>query len=263
MAHLLQGDSDISEHIAVQGKVSTQARLHIYRNAYQVRLKETLDTDHPVTGLYLGDELFELMVAAYREQHLSRHQSLRHYADALPEFLATQQPFCESPQIAELARFERLLLSAFDAREATRVSRENLQQLPLEAWPAMLPTFHPSVHLFESDWNVVSLWQALNSETVPPPAQQATQAWLLWRNGDLLTEFRHLNAVELCLFKQFLSGAGFAAACEALLELLPSAQVSGAAAATLLQWLDLGLIVALAQYTPVQERVRPGGAGLD
>ena len=250
MAHLLRGDSDIKAHIASQGKVSTDTRLHIYRNAYQTRLRETLDTDHPITGLYLGDELFERMVAGYRELYPSRHQnlrhSLRHYADALPEFLATEAPFSESPQIAELARFERLLLSAFDAREARRTSREELQALPLDAWPGMTPIFHPSVYLFESEWNVVGVWQALKTEATPPPAQQEPQAWLVWRNGDLLTEFRHVETVELCLFTQFRAGAPFAPACEALLELLPSSEVSGAAANALLGWLESGLIIALA-----------------
>ena len=71
MQHLLHGDGAIKEYIAQQGNVSTETRLHIYRNAYQERLRQTLDTDHPVTGIYLGDELFADMVAAYREHHQS------------------------------------------------------------------------------------------------------------------------------------------------------------------------------------------------
>ena len=263
MAHLLHGDGDINDHIALQGNVSTATRLHIYRNAYQTRLRETLDTDHPVTGSYLGDELFEQMVAGYRSRHPSNQRSLRHYADELPEFLAAQAPFCDNPQIAELARFERLLLSAFDAAEAVRVSRADLQRLPLAAWPGMTPVFHPSVQLFESDWNVVGLWQALKAESMPPAAQQGFEAWLLWRNRELLTEFRHLDAAEHCLLKQLLAGAEFATACEALLELVPVAEVSAVAAGTLVNWLELGLIVELDQGNPKQAEWRDGGDAIE
>jgi hypothetical protein len=245
MAHLLAGDSAIDEHIAQQGTVSTATRLHIYRNAYQSRLRETVDTDFPITGSYLGDDLFEKMVGAYREAHLSKHRSLRCYGDALPKFLATQKPFCDNPEIAELARIERMLLSAFDAAEGVRIGSGELQQVPIEAWPTMTVRFHASVHLFASEWNVVSLWQALKSENTPPAADTGFEAWLLWRNADLLTEFKHLQAVEHCLFTHFQSGADFASSCEALLEYIPADAVSVAVAKTLLEWMESGLIVEL------------------
>ena len=258
MQHLLHGDAAIENHIAQQGEVSTATRLHIYRNAYQSRLRDTLDTDHPVTGIYLGDMLFEDMVTTYRTQHTSSHRSLRHYADDLPQFLATQKPFSDNPQIGELARFERLLLSAFDAADAPRVTRANLQALPVEGWPGMRPEFHPSVQLFESDWNVVSMWQAIKADREPPQARQGFEAWLLWRNDDLLTEFRHLDTVELRLLKLFSAGADFATACEALLEIVPENEVSETALATLLNWLESGLI---ARLSPGTERTTQCGSG--
>ena len=158
-----------------------------------------------------------------------------------------------------MARFERLLLSAFDAADAPRVTSADLQSLPVAAWPGMRPEFHPSVQLFESDWNVVSLWQAIKADSAPPAALQGLETWLLWRNGNLLTEFSHLNAAELCLLKLFMAGADFATACEALLEILPESEVSAAAAATLLNWLELGLIVTLVRG--VKSAKRCGSTG--
>jgi hypothetical protein len=246
MAHLRDGDTSIGEHIAQQGTVTTATRLHIYRNAYQSRLRETLDTDFPITGSYLGDDLFEQMVVAYREEHLSRHRSLRCYGDALPGFLAKAKPFCDNPEIAELARFERMLLSAFDAADAPRVDRLELQHVPVQAWPEMRVQFHASVHLFATHWNVVGLWQALKTGARPPPATGGFEAWLVWRNGDLLTEFKHLDPVQYCLLTHFQAGADFASACEELLQLVPAAEVSAAVAGALLGWLELGLVIELA-----------------
>ncbi len=245
MDYLLSGKGEIAAHVLRQGKLSTQTRLHIYGNAYQARLHDTIDTDHPAIGVYLGDSLFELMVDNYRQQHASSYRSLRHFADALPHFLATQAPFCDNPQISELARFERLLMSAFDAADASRATLEQLRQFPVADWPALNLDFHPSVQLFESNWNAVEIWQAIKEEKTPPTPQQGSTVWLVWRNKDLLTEFRHLGAAEFCMFKQFKGDGHFASACEALLDIESDDQVSAIAINTLMRWLDAGLVKGL------------------
>lgn len=245
MDYLLSGKGEIAEHIVSHGELSTQTRLHIYGNAYQTRLREAIDTDHPATGVYLGDNLFELMVDNYRQQHASRHRSLRYFADALPHFLATQMPFRDNPQISELARFERLLMNAFDAADASRATIEQLRQILVEDWPTLKLDFHPSVQLFESKWNAVEIWQAIKEEKTPPAAQQSPETWLVWRNKGLLTEFRHLGEAELCMFKQFKGDGHFASACEALLDIEPEDRVSAIAVNTLMGWLDAGLVKGL------------------
>ena len=63
MAYLRDQQNNISGYIASQGGINTNARLGIYRNAYQMRLRESIEVDHPVIGTYLGDELFDLMTA--------------------------------------------------------------------------------------------------------------------------------------------------------------------------------------------------------
>ena len=126
MAYLLGQDSTIADHVVDQGGITTDVRLGIYRNAYRIRLRETIDVDHPVLGTYLGDELFDRMVDGYIDQHPSSFSSLRQFADRLPKFLSTNTPFSEHPQIAELARFERLLLTAFDAADASSVPPQHL-----------------------------------------------------------------------------------------------------------------------------------------
>ena len=242
MQFLLHGDASIIDHVVVQGSVSAATRLGIYRNAYQVRLRETLDTDHPAIGTYLGDELFEQMVGGYRAQHISAHRSLRNYADALPSFLATAEPFCNHQQIAELARFERLLMTAFDAADGPRGTVQALRDIAPEQWPGMVARFHSSVQLFQSDWNVVPIWQAIKAQLAPPEATADPAVWLVWRNAELLTEFCHLSPVERVVAEQIGSTADFSATCEALLEILPEQEVSAAAVSTLVSWLEQGLI---------------------
>ena len=63
MAYLRNEESQIEAHIADQGGVAIEVRLGIYRNAYNMRLRESIEVDHPVLGGYLGDYSFDLMAA--------------------------------------------------------------------------------------------------------------------------------------------------------------------------------------------------------
>ncbi|WP_027857262.1 HvfC/BufC N-terminal domain-containing protein [Marinobacterium jannaschii] len=237
--------SDIAAHIGQQGNISTELRLGIYHNAYRVRLRETLDSDLPVLGQYLGDDLYRQMVAGYIEQYPSRYRSLRHFADNLPAFLASQAPFCEHPQIAGLARFERLLMDVFDAPDATQAELSELQQLPAEQWPGLHLRFHPGLQLFSSDYNVVEIWQALKAERPPPPLRQRENHWMLWRNRQRLTEFSSLDAPERLLLQRFLQGDTLAGAADHLLQLIPEQEAGALLFETLQQWLNKGLICRL------------------
>lgn len=246
MAYITQGEDAIAEHVVDQGNVSTDTRLHIYANAYRMRFKETIETDHPVLGTYLGDDLFDQMVAGYIQAHPSQQRSLRHFCDALPGYLKVTAPFRDNLIIADIARFERALMSAFDAGEAERVSLADLQALPPEQWPAMQLRFHPSVQIFKTHWNCVESWQAIKQEQAPQPAQpQHNSHWVIWRNHELLTEFISLPDHELQMVEAALHGADFAALCELLLEHFDAEHVGLEAVNALSNWINLGLLSQL------------------
>ncbi|MEA3274052.1 MAG: DNA-binding domain-containing protein [Pseudomonadota bacterium] len=168
LAYLLSGDVRIAGNIVDQAPVGRETRLNIYGNAYRVRLKETLETDHEMLGLYLGDALWDQMADGYIDAHPSHYRSLRQFGDALPEWLRHNPPFVDHPQIAELADFERRLLVSFDAADAARADSGELAALPPVQWPGLRLRFHPSVQPFRADWNSVEIWQALKAGATPP-----------------------------------------------------------------------------------------------
>ncbi|MFC6632968.1 DNA-binding domain-containing protein [Microbulbifer taiwanensis] len=240
MAFLLDGNESIAGYIDDRGAASKSTRLGIYANAYRKRLQETLDSDHPVLGLYLGDELLEQMAQGYIDRHPSQRPSLRHFGEQLPDFLRQSEPFSRQPLIAELAAFERLLMCVFDAADADRLSLEELQYLPAEAWPPMRLSFHPSVRLFRCGWNCVQVWQALRAEEAPPPATEGEYPWLLWRNRERLTEFTSLADVELIAVRAALDGADFSEVCERLLEIISPDLAAGTLVQLLQTWIRRG-----------------------
>jgi hypothetical protein len=243
--YLMDHNNEIGAYVVDQGSVTTDARLAIYRNAYRVRLKETLETDHEILGFILGDELFDEMAAGYIEAYPSRNKSLRDYANQLPKFLAETEPFSEHPIIGELATFERLLLSAFDAGEGQRLDQEQLAVLPAEDWPNMQLKFHPSMQLFHTQWNSVDSWQAIKAGRAPDAAALAPGTWLLWRNRERLTEFASLSSEEHQILEAALSGVIFADLCEVLLEGHPEETAGQVAVEYLVSWMQRGVILAV------------------
>ncbi|MGB1296661.1 MAG: putative DNA-binding domain-containing protein [Psychrobium sp.] len=244
----LQGqESQFPELIGDQPPVPTDVRLNIYHNAYRMRLRETIDNDHPILGKYLGDELYDLMVAKYIDTYPSKVKSLRYFCDAIPQLLAEQAPFNEHPVLSQLAAFERALLSAFDAADSSVIAIEQLANLPPEQWPAIKLRFHSSVAVFEESLNTVEIWQHLKSEQTPPAPvkHQYDQFWLLWRTQKRLTEFRSVSAPEVELLRHFINGGQFDGGCEKLSEYLPVDEVPQYAVQYLQQWLTNGLVTEL------------------
>jgi hypothetical protein len=220
-------------------------RLEIYKNAYSTRLKKSIETDHPVLGSYLGDDLFERMASGYIAQCPSEVTSLRDFGESLSAYLASTEPFSDNPILAEIGRFERQLLFAFDAADASCAGVGDLQSIAPEDWPGIRLELHPSVYIFEAHWNSVESWQALRAEQTPPHAVESKRYWVLWRGADRLTQFRALSSEGEAVFFSLAQGGTFSEACEALLEKVPEDQVSGIAAGLLLQWLEAGVVSKL------------------
>lgn len=245
--YLVDDDPSVTDKIKAQitehGNITRDVRLHIYKNAYQVRLKETIENDHEMLGFFLGDDLFDKMVIGYINAFPSDNVSLRHFADKLPLFLANNAPFNDHPIISEIAHFERLLMVAFDAADANRFTRDLLGNTPPEQWPELVFRFHPSVQIAHFHYNSVEAWQALKQEQSPEPVKEQHSNWLLWRNNDRLTQFRYLPIQEYNLINMILNGATFAALCDFLLQEVAEEQASQVTLNYLLTWLDDGLLI--------------------
>ncbi|MCO7227160.1 DUF2063 domain-containing protein [Pleionea sp. CnH1-48] len=246
ISFLRDKDSSIAESIVSSDSDDKNTRLNIYRFAYEKRLSDAIDNDHPVLGQYLGDDWFADLVQSYLAKHPSQVFSLRHFCDALPEFLRIEPPFSEHPILSEIAQFERLLLCAFDAPEMPVQNIEDLQAIDAHVWPQLRIRFQPSVQLFIAHWNSVESWHAIKAENPPEPATEGVNKnWLIWRNQERLTEFRSISRDELYMLQTFLQGANFSFVCEGLLEWHAPEQVSMYAVSYLTRWLNEGIVIKL------------------
>lgn len=241
MDFLTDSEMAIADHIVDQGNITKAVRLNIYQNAYFQRLKEVIDNDHQKLGLYLGDDLFDTLAKGYVKQYPSNVTSLRHYSDNIPTFLSENEPFSSHPVLAELAHFERLLLTAFDAADTEIFTLPHLQEISHDEWPTLVFRLHPSVQLAHYQFNAVESWQALQSEKSPEAAFKQPNTWLLWRNVERLTEFRSLSDEELGLIHLILKGENFSTLCEFLAENSNEEDTTSLAFNYLLTWIGQGL----------------------
>jgi len=218
----------IQQRIVKQGELSNDFRVSIYTNAYRMRLKECIETDHEILGIYLGDDLFDQMVEGYITHYPSQQTSLRYFAEQLPLFLAQAEPFKYHPVIAELAAFERNLLAAFDAADQIVSNQNDLACIAPEHWPKLIFKPHPSIRIFTAEHNSIEIWQALKQHIsghqleIPTAIKLTPSKWLLWRNQDRLTEFKSMSPIETEVIQYILNIKSFADICQMLAEFYPS-----------------------------------------
>jgi len=245
--HLLGAHSGIAAAIVDAPPLPTAERLHIYRNAYRVRLIEALDETYPVLHRILGDEVFMALGEAFVAALPSVHRSIRWYGRELAQFLASIVPYAEQPILSEIALFEWTLSEVFDAPDAQSLPRSALNAVEPAAWTDLKLRFHPSLRRLSLSWNTVAVWQAAGRDETPPQPETVEQPvpWLLWRQ-DLQNYFRSTDAAETAALDGALQGNSFGELCVALAAHLPEQEIPLRAATLLGGWADSGIIIEIA-----------------
>ena len=133
------------------------------------------------------------------------------------------------------------------ASDKQAIGQDDVARVPPENWPALVFEFHPSVHSFPYQWNILPIWQAHKEDTTLPPPEKLPQAetCLVWRQN-LKTLFRTLEADEAQIFAAAQQGDNFSELCEQLSVWVEDAENIPLRAVSLLKtWLAQGLLTDL------------------
>ena len=218
----------------------------IYTDGYHLRLIEVLQDTYPALHTLVGDSTFERIALDYIRQNPSQHFSVRYYGHRLAAFIENKNSYGNDELLAEMARFEWALRSAFDEKNQKSISIDCLVQLEAKDWGSIQFVTGLHVHHIRLNWNVPVLWKAIEQNADPQPPQRISQAieWLIWR-PELETRFRSLTSQEATLLRLLASRKNFSQLCESLLD-HEDAEPEKTAATFLYQWLCDGVIVSYA-----------------
>lgn len=241
--YLLDSSTDFERMIVSPDKVPAQVRLDIYRNAYRLRLIDTLASHYPIFSIYVGDEMFEKLANDYINQYPSIYRSIRWFGDQFSHFLKTHIECLDFPYLTELAKFEWLQTLVFDGPDASLLQMEEMTSIAPSAWHTMQFRLHPTFHVINLSWNVVQIWQQLSDDETPaePLKHPHEVTWILWRN-DLIHHFRSLSEDEACAIKAIANGFTFGEMCEELTQWISEEEVGFYAASLLKGWILAGLL---------------------
>lgn len=242
--HVLTGDETVAAAVNGTPAVPAATRLGVYSNAYRIRLTDALGDNMPNLRALLGEEEFGAVAARYIDEHPSQFASIRWFGDRLAHELERSHP--EQPWIAELARWEWSLATAFDAQDSPTVGIESLATVAPDDWGELRLEFHPSVQVLELSSNAQALFKAFADEQSPPePAiLDHPQPWLLWRQ-DLKTQYRSLEPDETAALAAMRSDGTFADMCEVLCAWHEADEVPLIAAGMLKRWIVEELLIGL------------------
>jgi hypothetical protein len=142
------------------------SRFSVYRNNVQGSLINALADSYPVVQQLVGEEFFRGMASIFIQQQPPHSPLMSLYGDGLADFIDAFEAAAEVPYLADVARLERLRTRAYHAADAATVSAQQISAALAD--PQTLAeldiTLHPSLHLLDSAYAVVSIWAAHQGE---------------------------------------------------------------------------------------------------
>lgn len=241
--YLLDKDNSIIQYVVNMESICAITRLNIYKDAYVLRLLESLEHDYPVLAQLMGEEQFTKIGQAYIGKHPSIYRSIRWFGQNFSAFIRNDH----APFWAEMAAFEWALVTAFDAANSVTVDTTNMQAIAPELWTRLQFKMHSSLQLLDLSWNVIPIWKSIRAgrkkyARIKQYARPIT--WMVWRQG-LETYFHPLKPSESWALYAAQSGQFLGEICEGLSQWASQEQVVLYIATLLKSWVHRGLIEAI------------------
>ncbi len=220
-------------------------RLAVYRNGYRIRLRDALATEYAGLGLMAGSR-FTHLLDGYVAAHPSEHYNIRWHGAGLPAYLEHALPWREKPALADMARLDWAISTAFDAADESVLTAADLAAVPAEAWADLRLTPQSHLQILTSPYNVDAFRRAADRGLKRPRLRRLSKPrqMLVWRQS-LEVRYRMIQADEYAALAGAMRGEPFSRLCERLVEQNRQLATLPRMAALLSQWLDEGLIRGL------------------
>jgi len=232
VAHLLSND-DASAAPSIAGdSIPAVARLRVHRHHVFTSLGKALAATFPTVQRLVGEECFMALARGFVATTLPQGPVLAEYGAAFPGFLQDHPSVRALPYIADVARLEWALNTAFYSPVEHGLTSTDLSAIPIEELPLQRLTLAVGTALIRSDYPLDAIWA-----TAQPGAPDQTVD--LGAGGVRLLVFRRPDDAGFVGL-----GGGEAALAAAL---MPGASLEEAASAAAAAEPDLDLSRAFAR----------------
>ena len=143
-----------------QGGEPGEARLAVYAEGYQVRLREALAEAYEAIHHILGGDAFGALAREYARRYPSHDYNLSFAGRHLPDYLPQSSWAERLPFLPDLARLEWAVCQAFHAFEQPPIDPAQYASWSLEDWQRACVSLQPSVGVVVSNWPILDLWAA-------------------------------------------------------------------------------------------------------
>ena len=155
------------------------SRFSVYRNNVAVSLTEALELSFPAIVKLLGDENFKGLAGIFLRKHPPETPIMMQYGAAFPDFLARVEALSHIGYLADVARLEQAVRSAYHAADAEPVTTDALQSVDPEQLGDVRFDLAPSLRLVRSPWPIHQIWAYNLEDGAPKPTGGAQNVLIL------------------------------------------------------------------------------------
>lgn len=169
---LLDGSRPVPEGIIDPEGRPCPKRFAVYRNNVAVSLNEALKTGFPVLRKLVGDEFFNAMAGVYLRAHPPTSPVMQHYGADMPAFMRAFPPAAKLPYLADIARVELALRTAYHAADAAPFDPASLSRLGAAGLNEARFGFAPASQIIRSAHPIHGIWRFNTEADAPQPVTQ-------------------------------------------------------------------------------------------
>ncbi|GAB2590949.1 putative DNA-binding domain-containing protein [Dyella jejuensis] len=218
------------------------SRMDVYRHGYRTRLRDALNNEFAGLRCMAGRH-FNALLDAYAEAHPSQHYNIRWHGAGLAAFLDRARPWCGKPQLAEMARLDWAISTAFDAADQPTASLAELAAVPPQAWAGLRLEMQDNLQWLDCRYNVDAFRRAADRGEARPRLRRLARSryMMIWRHA-MTVHYRRLDHDETPVLRAAVQGESFASLCAKLAQVHGEATAAPRMVAWLRTWLDAGLV---------------------
>ncbi|GLQ93981.1 DNA-binding domain-containing protein [Dyella acidisoli] len=216
------------------------SRLAVYQHGYRIRLRDALKNEF--VGLSsMVSRGFDALLDTYVETHPSNHFNIRWYGTGLAGFLENKRH--DKPQLAEMARLDWAISTAFDATDEPSIDITQLATIPPEAWATLQLVPQGNLQVLSCAYNVDTFRRAADHGTTRPHLRRYAKPRriLVWRHA-MSIHYRRLEEDESQVLTAVQRGESFATLCAILAEYHGETAAMSRMVALLQAWVGAGLL---------------------